>query len=203
MESGILDRDTLPRIDLSAERRAERRGVLVRSRRDALLLGVLLCGTPLLLGPLTQQVLGLRAQLGRAEREAAAQEKQLQSVVQASAETEAQMSRWSRFVQSRGRRETWRDILPALAARTPEAVYLEQVQIDEKSKSVRILLQGAAESVTALGAFTGALGRTPLFSEVSLTETAAERKMGPRGIRFQVGVRVLGALADGSGAETR
>lgn len=184
----------LPLVDLNRERREERRSVLRRSRRHltAVLASVALAVTVPL--PLTLQTLALHRECSKAQGQAAGVRKRLQSVTAASGELDAKISRWTRLVRSQQARQDWGATLPTLAACLPDDVSLLQVQISRKDRAAQIQLQGSAETMAGLRAFTAALARSPLFARVHLDETTA----GRGGVTFQMAGPVSGAITDGA-----
>jgi len=179
-----------PRIDLNHERRGYQGIVFRRSRRDALALIGLFFFACAVLVPLTLHQRAVAARLHATERRLAEEEKRWAPVTQQSAAVDADLARWTRFEQSQSGRQPWRQIFPALAARTPPGILLDRVQIDARAEQRReATLQGAAASMTRLRAFLNALAdprRPDLFKNVRLAETHADTTLGPDGVRFKI-----------------
>lgn len=178
--------DTLPRVDLGRARRAERLGILGRSRRQlAALAALLILGTCLLL-PSTRQVFDLRAQGRETDRQLAAVTAQRQRATQSGDRTEARIAVWTRFQQSRDSRRLWADALPALASALPAEAALQRVQITGSDGSAQFAAEGTAETMSALRTFLRTLTASPSFAHVRLEETTTNPSAGPHGVNFKI-----------------
>ncbi len=184
----------VPLVDLNRERREERRGVLRRSRRHtaAIIAAIALAVTVPL--PLTLQALTFRRECQKAERQALEVHQRLQSVTTAGGEMDAKISRWTRLIHSQQARHAWEVTLPTFAACLPDDVSLQQVQISEKGSSAQIQLQGSAETMAGLRAFTAALVRSSVFARLHLDETT----VGSSGVTFRMAGPLRGATASGA-----
>ncbi|MDQ2688036.1 MAG: PilN domain-containing protein [Armatimonadota bacterium] len=178
--------EALPRVDLGRARRAERVGILGRSRRQLAALTALLILGPCLLLPSTRQVFDLRAQGRETDRQLTAVTAQRQRVTQSDDRTETRIAVWTRFQQSRDSRHAWDDALPALAAALPAEVALQRAQITGSDGSAQFAAEGTAETMSALRAFLRTLAASPSFAHVRLEETTANPSAGPHGVSFKI-----------------
>lgn len=186
----------LPLVDLNRERREERRGVHRRSRRHmaAILATITLAVTVPL--PLTLQVLTLRRECQKDERQETEVRQRLQSATAAGGAMDAKISCWTRLVQSQQARHAWDVTLPALAACLPNDVSLQQIQISDKGKDMQVQLQGSAGTMAGLRTFTAALARSSVFPRLHLDETTAgPSKAGANGVTFRMAGPLSGAIA--------
>jgi len=187
--------ETLPRVDLGSTRREERQRVLGRSRRSLGALTALLVLGPCLLIPATRQIIDLRAQVGRADRQLTTVGAQWQRVTQAGDQNDARIEVWNRFQQSRDGRRVWDEALPALAAALPGEVSLQRAQITGSDGGTEFAAQGTSESMSALRTFLQALAASPLFARIRLEETTAEPSAGPHGVTFKISGPIAGPTA--------
>jgi len=185
-ELSATDLGMLPQIDLNEERRRERQGTFVRSRRSALAIGILLALSLVVLIPFTVQAIALRAQVQNTERQRIGLKNRLAALTDADSQLDTRISGWSQVVQSRQARQAWSDLLPSLAACLPGNVTLEQVQAADQGKSAEIELHGSAETMKGLHAFAVALSNSALFAHVRLNETTANSANGVHTVSFQM-----------------
>ena len=184
----------LPFIDLNRERREERREVLRRSRRHAAAILMVVALAALIPLPLTIQILTLRREQQKVERQALGVRQRLQAVTAAGGETDAKIGRWTRLIQSQEARHAWEVAIPALAACLPQGVSAQQIQMSTKDKDAQIQLQGSAATMAELNAFTAALARSPSFARLHLDET----RVGASGVTFQMTGPLNGPIASGA-----
>jgi len=195
LETHAAGAPLLPVIDLSRERREERRGVLRRSRRHtaAILAAIVLTvAVPL---PLTLQALTLYRESRTTEHQVAGVQQRLKRVMADGGEVDAKISRWTRLVESQQARHAWGGTLPALAACLPDDVCLQQVQISCKGRGTQVQLQGTASTMTGLHAFTAALAHSSVFAHMHLDETTVSSS----GATFRIAGPLSGAMAGGVG----
>ncbi len=181
----------LPLVDLNRERREERRGVLRCSRRYAasiLLTAALAVTVPL---PLTLHVFALHRECQKTEHQAKGRELRLQSLTADSGELDAKVGQWTQLAQSQQSRLAWAAMLPSLAACLPEDVSLQQVAISQKDKAAQVQMQGAAQTMAGLRAFTAALAHSSVFAHLHLDETTT----GATGVSFQITGSLSGTTA--------
>lgn len=184
----------LPLVDLSRERREERRSVLRCSRRHAaglILITALTLTVPL---PLTLQALTLRRECQKAEHQAAGVQLRMQSMTSTSGEMDARIAQWTQLSQSQQARHAWEAMLPSLAVCLPDDVSLQQVEISHKDKSAQAQLLGSAQTMAGLRTFTAALSRSSIFAHLHLDETTT----GANGVNFQITGPLNGAIASGA-----
>lgn len=181
----------LPLVDLNRERREERRGVLRRSRRHAaaLLVTAMLAVTVSL--PLTLQVFALRRACQKTGHQATDARLRLQSMTADSSALDAKIGRWTQLAQSQQARLAWKAMLPSLAACLPNDVSLQQVAISQKDKGAQVQMQGTAQTMAGLRAFTATLARSADFAHLHLDATT----IGADGVNFQITGALSGAAA--------
>jgi len=184
----------LPLVDLSRERREERRSVLRGSRRHMAGIMVIVALTITVPLPLTLQAFALRQECRKAARQAMGAQVRLQSMTTAGGELDAKISRWTQLTQSQQARRAWEAMLPSLAVCLPDDVSLQQVEISHKDKSAQVQLQGSAQTMAGLRTFTAALSRSSLFARLHLDETTT----GATGVSFQITGPVSGVIASGA-----
>lgn len=190
----------LPRVDLSGDRREERRSVRIRARRHGMILGALLILGVTLLAPLTLHVVALRRQLQKSQEQARDIASHLQVATAESERIDAQIASGSRFQQNQQARQAWSGLLPVLAGCLPDEVSVQQVSVVVHGKDAQIQMQMTAASMEGLHDFTVALGHSAPFSRVRLLQTTADHLLGSHGISFQMSGPVGGTLATGAGS---
>ena len=104
---------------------------------------------------------------------------------------DAKISRWTQLAQSQQARLAWEAMLPSLAACLPNDVSLQQVAISQKDKGAQVQMQGTAQTMAGLRAFTATLARSSVFAHLHLDETT----IGADGVNFQITGALSGAAA--------
>jgi Tfp pilus assembly protein PilN len=184
-EAPAFNQSRILRIDLNQERRDEQARLYAQNCRRLFWLGILLISS-LALVIATRQIVQKRAQLLRVQRQVEDSDKRLQSLQKVNNELDTKQSRWTQLLQSQQRRGAWRDTLTTLAEAMPPSMYADQIHAEEKAPKMHISVQGAAEAIEAVKQCVYVLTKAPQISRVRLTETAANRALGPGGINYKI-----------------
>jgi Tfp pilus assembly protein PilN len=184
-EAPGLDQSRILRIDLNQERREEQSRLYAQNCRRLVWLSIALLGS-LTLVAVTGQIAQKRAQLRRVQRQVEGMDKRLQSLQQANGKLETEQIRWTQLQQSQQRRQLWRDTLTTLAEAMPPSMYADQIHAEDRGAQIHISAQGAAESIASVKQCVYVLAKSPLLSNVRLTETAANRALGSGGINYKI-----------------